>query len=181
MPDIICAGFGGQGVLTAGLILAKTGMNNDKNVTWIPSYGSEMRGGTANCNLKISDGRIASPFVKKIDILVAMNTPSVDKFEPMLKEGGTLVVNETLVKYRKFRDDVNVVMVPATDIAEWTKNPRGANIVMLGALASTGKLFDHGIMLSGVNEFFKSKGKNNPLNAVCFREGMNKARNLNEY
>lgn len=181
MPDIICAGFGGQGVLTAGLILAKTGMNNDKNVTWIPSYGSEMRGGTANCNLKISDGRIASPFVKKIDILLAMNTPSVEKFEPMVREGGIVVINESLIKNWNFRDDIKVVGVKATAIAEWIKNPKGANIVMLGALASTEKLFESNVMLSGVNEFFRAKGKNNPLNSVCFREGMNKARNLNEY
>ena len=79
--SIICAGFGGQGVLTAGLILAKTGMDNNMNVTWIPSYGSEMRGGTANCNVKISKGKISSPFVKKIDILLVMNQTYLSKVD----------------------------------------------------------------------------------------------------
>lgn len=176
MSNIICAGFGGQGVLTAGLILAKTGMNNEKNVTWIPSYGSEMRGGTANCNLKISDGKIASPFVKSIDILVAMNTPSVAKFEPMMKSGGTLIVNESLVKEWDFRDDVNVIGIEATTIADRLKNPKGANIVMLGALAASGTIFNEDVMFDGVVDFFEAKGKDNPLNKLCFSEGFETVR-----
>jgi len=176
MPEIICAGFGGQGVLTAGLILAKTGMNNEKNVTWIPSYGSEMRGGTANCNLKISEGKISSPFVKKIDILLAMNTPSVAKFEPMMKPGATLIVNDSMVKGWKFREDIQVVGVSATDISKQLDNPKGANIVMLGALTASGELFTQDVMLDGINEFFEAKGKYNPLNAACFNEGMKSVR-----
>lgn len=171
MADIICAGFGGQGVLTAGLIIAKTGMNNDKNVTWIPSYGSEMRGGTANCNVKISDGKISSPFVKKIDILVAMNTPSIAKFEPMLRPGALIISNKTIVKGYTFRDDIRVVEVDATAIADEIGNPKGANIVMLGALAKTGELLSEDVMKNGIEEFFASKGKNNPKNADCFDKG----------
>lgn len=172
MPDIICAGFGGQGVLTAGLIVAKTGMNNQFNVTWIPSYGSEMRGGTANCNVKISDGKISSPFVKKIDILMAMNTPSVAKFEPMLRPGGLLVANKSIVRDWEFRKDIRVIEVEATAIAEESGNPKGANIVMLGALAGSGELFNEVVMLEGVDEFFKAKKKDNPLNEVCFMKGL---------
>jgi 2-oxoglutarate ferredoxin oxidoreductase subunit gamma len=171
MSEIICAGFGGQGVLTAGLILAKTGMNNDRNVSWIPSYGSEMRGGTANCNVKIAESKISSPFVKKVDILVAMNTPSVDKFMPMMNEGGLLVVNSSIVKGVEFRDDIEVVQVPATEIAESEGNLRGANIVMLGALAKSDRLFGQAVMAEGVKEFFESKGKFNPKNDVCFQLG----------
>ncbi len=171
MKNIICAGFGGQGVLTAGLILAKTGMENGKNVTWIPSYGSEMRGGTANCNVKISDGKISSPFVKKIDILVAMNQPSVTKFESMMNPGGLLIVNSSIVKDHKFREDIKVVTVPGTDIAEELGNPKGANIVMLGALAYSQGLFGKEAMMGGIDNFFTSKGKNNPKNRLCFEKG----------
>lgn len=175
MPNIICAGFGGQGVLTAGLIVAKTGMNNGKNVTWIPSYGSEMRGGTANCNVKISDGKISSPFVKKVDILVAMNVPSIAKFEPMMNEGGLIVYNSSLVKDWNFRSDLKIVSVDATDIANELGNLKGANIVMLGALAATGELFDNKVMGEGIEEFFVSKGKNNPKNKDCFEKGFETA------
>ena len=171
MTDMICAGFGGQGVLTAGLIIAKTGMNNNKNVTWIPSYGSEMRGGTANCNVKISDGKIASPFIKKIDILIAMNLPSILKFESCLRPGGLIISNKSIIKGWNFRSDIRIVEVEATTIADEIKNPKGANIVMIGALAATGELFDKDVMEKGVEEFFLSKGKNNPKNAECFKQG----------
>src|SRR6056297_2599678 len=117
MLNIICAGFGGQGVLTAGLILAKTAMDNDKNVTWIPSYGSEMRGGTANCNVKIYDDKISSPFVKKIDILIAMNKPSIIKFEPKVRPGGMIISNKSIVTGWNFREDIKIVEVEATAIA----------------------------------------------------------------
>ncbi|SMB95142.1 2-oxoglutarate ferredoxin oxidoreductase subunit gamma [Desulfonispora thiosulfatigenes DSM 11270] len=171
MPNLIFAGFGGQGVLTAGLIVAQTAMNNEKNVTWIPSYGSEMRGGTANCNVKINDGKIASPFIKEIDILIAMNMPSVAKFESMVVPNGTIITNKSLIKDYNFRSDLKIVEVDATAIAEEASNPRGANIVMLGALAASGDLFDKDVMGSGVEEFFASKGRNNPKNTECFVKG----------
>ena len=170
--SIICSGFGGQGVLTAGLILAKTGMDNNMNVTWIPSYGSEMRGGTANCNVKISKGKISSPFVKKIDILLVMNQPSIDKFEKMMNPGGLLVVNSSIVKNHEYRKDISVVEVAATEIAEEIGNPRGANIVMLGALASSGRLFEKDALKIGIENFFALKGKNNPKNLKCFTLGV---------
>ena len=98
MTNLVCAGFGGQGVLTAGLIIAKTGMDIGKNVVWIPSYGSEMRGGTANCNVKISEEEIASPFIRSIDVLLALNEPSVDKFQGSIAPGGTMIINSSIVK-----------------------------------------------------------------------------------
>ena len=91
--EIICAGFGGQGVLTAGLILAEAGFRKGQNLTWYPSYGSEMRGGTANCNVKLSDEEIGSPYCNELDILLAMNAPSVERFEHMIKPGGILLYN----------------------------------------------------------------------------------------
>ena len=117
MVEMICAGFGGQGVLTTGLILAEAGMKLGMNVLWYPSYGSEMRGGTANCTIKFSDKEIASPCAKKIDILMAMNAPAIDKFESSLRPGGLLLVNSSLVHEREYRDDIKVVKVPMTEIA----------------------------------------------------------------
>lgn len=178
MPDIICAGFGGQGVLTVGLIIARTGMNNDKNVTWIPSYGSEMRGGTANCNVKIADGKISSPFVKEIDILVAMNKPSIKKFEPRVSSNGLIIANKSIVKDWNFRKDVRVLEVEATAIADELENPKGANIAMLGALAKSGELFEKDIMKKGIQEFFISKGKDIEKNSECFDKGFDSAISL---
>ena len=141
MVEMICAGFGGQGVLTTGLILAEAGMKLGMNVLWYPSYGSEMRGGTANCTIKFSDKEIASPCAKKIDILMAMNAPAIDKFESSLRPGGLLLVNSSLVHEREYRDDIRVVKVPMTEIAAEQENPKGANIVMMGAMAANSDLF----------------------------------------
>lgn len=171
MSNIVFAGFGGQGVLTAGLIAAHVGMINDKNVTWIPSYGSEMRGGTANCNVKISDDEISSPFINKIDVLIAMNQPSVAKFEHLVNEGGVIISNSSIIKDHNFREDVQVYEVPATNIAEDAENRRGANIVMLGALAKATDLFEKDVFMAGVEKFFLDKGKNNPKNKICFEKG----------
>lgn len=171
MLEIISAGFGGQGVLTAGLILAKVSMDNGKNVTWIPSYGSEMRGGTANCNVKVSDAEIASPFVKKIDVLIAMNGPSIDKFESSMKEGGTIIVNSSMIKDRKFREDLNIVEVPANDIARYLGNPRGANIAILGGLVKVTNVLEKDAFADGIDKFFADKGKVNELNRLCFEKG----------
>ena len=174
--NLIFAGFGGQGVLTAGLIMAKTGVDIGKNVTWIPSYGSEMRGGTANCNVKISDGKISSPFVTKIDILVVMNMPSLVKFEKNVVPGGVIIANKTLIDQYDFRSDIQVYEVEATGIADELNNPKGANIVMLGALAASGKLFDPDETWNGIENFFLEKGKNNPKNETVFRRGLAETR-----
>lgn len=174
--NLIFAGFGGQGVLTAGLIMAKTGVDVGKNVTWIPSYGSEMRGGTANCNVKIFDGKIASPFVSKIDILVVMNMPSLVKFEKNVVPGGIMITNKTLIEQYDFRKDIQVYEVAATGIADELDNPKGANIVMLGALAASGALFDPEVTWKGIESFFLEKGKNNPKNELVFRKGLEETR-----
>ena len=128
MTEIICAGFGGQGVLITGMILAYCGMQKGRHFTWYPSYGSEMRGGTANCNVKISEEEIASPYAKHLDILVSMNDVAIDKFEPAMKPGSVLVVNSSLLdETRVFRDDIRVVKVPATKIKLHTQ---GINIMI---------------------------------------------------
>ena len=173
--EMICAGFGGQGVLTAGMILINAGMELDKNVLFYPSYGSEMRGGTANCTVKISDGLIASPISKNPDILLTMNTPAIDKFEDQLKPGGLLLVNSSIVpEDRTYRDDIKVVKIPATDIAMEVNNPKGANLVMLGALAANSDLFTVDYLEKAIVSFFekKGKGKFNVKNVACYRRGV---------
>ena len=169
--EIMIAGFGGQGVLTAGMLLINAGMEQDKNVLFYPSYGSEMRGGTANCTVKISDKLIASPVSKHPDILFTMNTPAIDKFEDRLK----LLVNSSIVpEDRKYREDIKVVKIPATDIAAEVKNPKGANLVMLGALAAHSDLFTIEYMETAIVSFFekKGKGKFNEKNVACYRRGV---------
>lgn len=173
MTEIICAGFGGQGVLITGMILAYCGMQEGKYFTWYPSYGSEMRGGTANCNVKISEEEIASPYAKHLDILVSMNDVAIDKFEPTMKPGAVLVANSSLLdETRIFRDDIKVVKVPATEIASGLGNPKGTNIVMLGALCKETGLFEKNFMKHSIDEYFAKKGKVNPKNALCFDAGV---------
>ena len=177
MVEMICAGFGGQGVLTTGLILAEAGMKLGMNVLWYPSYGSEMRGGTANCTIKFSDKEIASPCAEKIDILMAMNAPAIDKFESQVRPGGILLVNSSLArKDRVYRDDIQVIKVPATDIANELGNARGTNIVMLGALSYASPDFDVTYMRGAIDYFFAKKGKVNPKNAICFDRGVEAAK-----
>lgn len=132
--EVIISGFGGQGVLFAGQLLAYAGMDEGKEVTWIPSYGPEMRGGTANCTVVISDEEIGSPFVKNPTAVIAMNLPSLDKYEHSVREGGILVVNQSIVDRQVTRDDIQVVNIPANEIAESLGSKRAVNMVMIGAL-----------------------------------------------
>lgn len=173
MTEMICAGFGGQGVLTTGMLLIHAGMKQGKNVIFYPSYGSEMRGGTANCTIKISDKKIASPVIRKADIVFTMNGPAIDKFESMLKPGGLLLVNSSLVdEHRKYRDDIRVIKVSVTDIAGELNNPRGANIAMMGVLAVHSDLFEPEFLLAQINGYFEAKGKKVPANEACFLKGV---------
>ena len=133
--EIIISGFGGQGVLSMGKLLAYAAMMDGKEVSWLPAYGPEQRGGTANCTVCISDKPIASPLVTTCDVLVAMNGPSLDKFESMLLPGGHLFVNASVIHYHARRSDVHVHYVDCTRIAEQqVGNGKTANMVMLGAI-----------------------------------------------
>lgn len=174
--DIICAGFGGQGVLTVGMILASAGMKTGKQITWYPSYGSEMRGGTANCTVKFSDEPIASPYAKTLDILFAMSGPAVDKFEANLKPGGLLLVNTSIAKEtRTCRGDIKTCLVPASEIAEKVPGgtAKGANMVMLGVLCKNTGIFPPDEFIRLIDEYFEEHGKKNPQNAVYFMAGYN--------
>ncbi len=172
MTGIIFSGFGGQGILTTGMIAAEAGMKLGMYVTWYPSYGSQMRGGTANCSVKLDTKEIASPYVKEIDVLCAMNVASVDKFQDHMRPGGLLLVDAGAVPDSyPLRKDVQIVRVPVADIAHRCENPKGANLVMLGAIASHTDLFEIEKLAELVDEFFAKKGKNNPKNKLCLLEG----------
>jgi len=132
--EIIIAGFGGQGVLFAGQVIAYAAMDAGKDVTWIPSYGPEMRGGTANCTIVIADDEIGSPLVKNPPLAIALNLPSFDKYEEILASGGTLVVNQSMVDRDAKRDDIHVIFVPCNEIAEEIGNKKLMNMVAVGAL-----------------------------------------------
>jgi len=132
--EIIIAGFGGQGVLFAGQVLAYAAMDNGKEVTWIPSYGPEMRGGTANCTVIIADEEIGSPIVRNPLAVIAMNQPSMEKYEPLVIENGILIINSSLVDKDIERSDLRGVKIPANEIAESLGDRRMTNIVMVGAL-----------------------------------------------
>jgi 2-oxoglutarate ferredoxin oxidoreductase subunit gamma len=132
--EIVIAGFGGQGVLFAGQVLAYAAMDTGKVVTWIPSYGPEMRGGTANCTVIISDEEIGSPLVRNPRAVLALNLPSFDKYEPLVADGGALVVNASLVNRPVERTDILSMLIPANEIAESLGNKRLTNVVMVGAL-----------------------------------------------
>lgn len=175
---MICAGFGGQGVLTMGLIIANSFVWSGKDATWIASYGAEMRGGTANCHIKISDKEIFSPYVEEADIIIALNGPSVNKFEGNVKSGGYLFVNNSIVPSTyHYRKDINVVLIPMTEIANEIENPKGANLVMLGAVMEKKGMFGKDEFCRNIDKFFAQKGKTNTKNAVCFNSGWEYAEN----
>jgi 2-oxoglutarate ferredoxin oxidoreductase subunit gamma len=132
--EIIISGFGGQGTLFAGQLLAHAVMDQGFHVTWIPSYGPEMRGGKARCTVIVSDREIGSPLVRQPSMAVVLNIPSMDAFEPLVKPGGVLVVNSSLVARRSERDDIRTLYVPASDVATTLGNVRLANVICLGAL-----------------------------------------------
>lgn len=134
MDKIVIAGFGGQGVMFLGKVLAYTGMDSDLELCWIPSYGPEMRGGTANCSVILSDEEIHSPVIDQADAAIVMNMPAYEKFAPRVRPGGVLIVNSSLAEIESHRDDITVVKVPATDIANELGSPKIGNMICLGAL-----------------------------------------------
>ncbi len=132
--EIIFSGFGGQGALFSGQLVTYAGMDAGWNVTWIPSYGPEMRGGTAHCTVIISDQPVGSPIIRSPTIAVVLNPLSMDKYEPLLKPGGLLVVNSTLVPRRAERTDIETCYIPANDLALDWGNVKMANVVLVGAM-----------------------------------------------
>lgn len=135
--EIIVSGFGGQGALFAGQLLTYTGLDEGWQVTWIPSYGPEMRGGTAHCTVILSDDDIGSPIIREPTICIVMNPPSMDMYESLVKPGGLLVANSTLVRARSLREDIECVYIPANELAAELGNVKMANVVLLGAMLGT--------------------------------------------
>lgn len=132
MKQFLFSGFGGQGILFVGKFIAYKGLTEDKQVSWLPSYGPEMRGGTASCSVIVSDEPVGSPIVSNPDILVAMNLPSLDKYESSVKSGGKIFVDSTLVERKVMRDDVEVYYIPATKLASDNGTPTLANMIIAG-------------------------------------------------
>ena len=157
--NILLSGFGGQGILFAGKLLAYKGLIEDKNVSWLPSYGPEMRGGTASCSVIISDQPVGSPIVSNPDILVAMNLPSLDKFENSVKSGGMIFVDSSLVERKVKRDDVTVFYVPATKTAGEKGFPTLANMVVMGKLLKETAGFDEQSVEKAVSKVISAKHK----------------------
>jgi 2-oxoglutarate ferredoxin oxidoreductase subunit gamma len=179
--EIIFAGFGGQGVLFAGQLLAFAALDAEKEVTWIPSYGPEMRGGTANCTVVISDEEIGSPLVRNPKAAVVMNLPSLDKYEPMVASEGVLIANASLTNRGARRDDLQVVFIPANEIAEEIGNKRLVNVVMLGALlAKLDVLTFKEIEVALQNHLPERHKRLLPLNLEALRRGAAFARGETE-
>jgi 2-oxoglutarate ferredoxin oxidoreductase subunit gamma len=132
--EVIISGFGGQGALFAGQLLTYTGMDEGWHVTWIPSYGPEMRGGTAHCIVILSSDDIGSPIIRRPSLCIVMNPPSMDKYEPLVRPGGLLVANSTLVRAKSAREDIQAVYIPANELAAELGNVKMANVVLLGAM-----------------------------------------------
>ena len=170
--EIIMAGFGGQGVLLMGQLTAYAGMIEEKNVSWLPSYGPEMRGGTANCCVIVSDEPVGSPVVTEADAVIVMNKPSLDKYESALKPGGKLFVNSSLIDKKATRSDIDVHYIPVNDIATELGNARVANIVMLGAYVASSGAVSKKSVIEAV-EYVLGKGKAHliPVNEQAFDEG----------
>ncbi len=171
--QIIVAGFGGQGALSLGQIIAYVGLDEGKEVSWLPSYGSEMRGGTANCAVNVSGAPVASPLIRNPNFLIVMNSPSLAKFRSALKPGGKLVINSSLINEDAGRDDVDCYHIPALDIAYEESNPKGLNMVLLGAyIRLSGSISLEGAFDYIEKTFTGSKAKYVDVNKKLVRRGV---------
>ena len=169
---IVIAGFGGQGVMAIGQLLTYAGMIEDKYVSWLPSYGPEMRGGTANCNVIISEEAVGSPVVVNSTGAIIMNEPSLDKFEQSLNNDGRLFINSSLISKEVERDDIEIYYIPANEIANELGNPRVANMVMLGAYLEATKIVKVESILEGFPKVFGEKKMHLlPINKEALEKG----------
>jgi 2-oxoglutarate ferredoxin oxidoreductase subunit gamma len=171
--EIILSGFGGQGVMSIGKNLAEAGVEEGLEVSWVPSYGPEMRGGTANCTVILSEERIGTPLVEQTTEIVVMNRPSLMKFESTVRPGGTIFINSSIVPDKVTRDDVRAVYVPCDAIAAELGNPKVSNMVMLGAyIGATGALKVETIERMIHEMFTGKKAKLVPLNLEALKRGI---------
>jgi 2-oxoglutarate ferredoxin oxidoreductase subunit gamma len=153
----VFSGFGGQGVLMMGYVLAVSGMRDGRHVTYLPTYGAEVRGGTANCTVVVSDEEIFSPVASTLDYAVIMNKPSLVKYQPLISEGGLIIINSSLVTDIPSRQDVQFVQIPANDIARELGSDRTINMIMLGALVARTGITTQDSIMKGLSEIIKAK------------------------
>jgi 2-oxoglutarate ferredoxin oxidoreductase subunit gamma len=174
---IIMSGFGGQGVMSMGQVVCYAGLEEGKEVSWLPSYGPEMRGGTANCTVVVSDQPVGSPIVSRPDAVIIMNRPSLDRFESQVKPGGLLVINTSLCDQAPSRNDLRVIRVAATDIASELGNIRVANMVALGAFLAVAPVVTVDSIVQALQDHLPEHHKKHvPLNRRALEAGVAKAK-----
>lgn len=176
MREILFAGFGGQGVLTCGLIVAEVAVFNGRKATWSPSYGSAMRGGSASCTVKYSDDFVYNPSMEEPDLLLAMNEPALTQHGNSVKKGGIILINSDLVsESAPVPDGVNVHRVPCSSLAQRIGQPKGANVIMTSAIIKLLNDFSYEDGLRGMNDMFRKKGKEKfeKGNTASFEAGYN--------
>lgn len=170
--QVIIAGFGGQGVMSMGQMLAYAGMMEGKEVSWLPSYGPEMRGGTANCNVILSELPVASPIVTEATAVLALNKPSLEKFESYVEKDGLLLINSSLIENKSKRNDIRTYYIPANDIAAELGNAKIANMVMLGAFLEITKIVSIDSVLEALKKVLgENKAKFIPINRSALESG----------
>jgi 2-oxoglutarate ferredoxin oxidoreductase subunit gamma len=170
--ETVFAGFGGQGILFAGQILARAGLAAGYEVTWLPSYGPEMRGGTANVTVIVSDEEIGAPIVRQPMVGVIFNLPSMEKYEPLVKTGGTLVYNSSLINTQSQRSDIKIISVPANDLAKDIGDERTANMVMLGAMIAATRVLPLPTVIETLRVYLASRaGSDFEADAAALRCG----------
>jgi len=176
MKEIVFAGYGGQGVLTSGLVISQIAVHKGLNATWMPSYGSAMRGGTANCTVKYGEGTIFNPSQEEPNIILAMNNPSFQMFIKLAAPGATVIVDKDMVTCdTNVRDDVKVIEVPSLELAKEINHKQGANIIMAGAILKVSGDFTEEEGIKGMNDMFRKKGKEKyeEINTKAFELGFN--------
>lgn len=173
--EVTFAGFGGQGIMLVGKMLAYAGMKEGQEVVWIPSYGPEMRGGTAYCNVVLADMPIGSPVISNPDHAIIMNRPSLDKFADKIRDGGICIINSSLIDINSGRDDIQEVLVPANDIAIEEGNARAANMVILGAYIGKSKVVKLETVEQIIKDTFAKKPQALDINIQAFHKGVEAA------
>lgn len=171
--EIIIAGFGGQGVLSMGKILAYSGLMEDKEVSWMPSYGPEQRGGTANVTVILSDERISSPVLNEYDVAIVLNQPSMDKFEKRIKPGGVLIYDGYGIHHPSDRTDIEIYRIDAMDTAIEMKNTKAFNMIILGGLLKIKPMVSYENVIAGLKKSLPERHhKLIPMNEEAIRKGM---------
>lgn len=169
--EVTFAGFGGQGIMTAGQLLAYAGIHEGKQVVWIPSYGPEMRGGTAYCTVVVSDSRIGSPIINTPQGLVVFNRPSLEKFAPRVKPGGVIIINSSLIEITSNRTDITEILVPANEIALKAGSAKTVNMIMLGAFVGATGIIKYDSLIHLVKEKMGKKKDLLEMNLQVVEEG----------